>query len=123
MAWLFLYFSDFDRRIYTKLFTSKHLSESCRTHWHLSRKAPAFYIEIASPGQLRSTTVPNYSTPLGGEIMIINNLMGIRWVVPGVRVVAGARLNFVIQIAYGLGDRGLLNVWINGKLATFPGNG
>jgi hypothetical protein len=83
---------------------------------------PAFYFEIAYPGQLRSPTIPSYNTPLGGEIMIVNNVRGIRYVVPGVRVVAGARLNFVIQIVYGLGDSGLLNVWINGKLATFPGN-
>jgi hypothetical protein len=77
---------------------------------------PAFYIEIASPGQLQ-----NGSTPLGGEIMIINKVRGFRWVVPGVRVVAGARFDFVIQIVYGLENAGLLNVWINGKLMTFPG--
>jgi hypothetical protein len=84
---------------------------------------PAFYIEIAYPGQLKSYSDPNYNTPLGGEIMIINNVRGIRWVVPGVRVTAGARINFIIQIVYGLGNAGLLNVWINGNLATFQGNG
>jgi hypothetical protein len=83
---------------------------------------PALQIEIAYPGQLRSYTDPNYRTPLGGEIMIINNVRGIRFVVPGVRVVAGARLDFIIQIVYGLGDQGLFNVWINGNLVTFQGN-
>jgi hypothetical protein len=83
---------------------------------------PAFFIEIASPGQLRNAKDPYYYTPLGGEIMIVNKVRGIRWVVPGVRVVAGARLDFVIQIVYGLENAGLFNVWINGKLMTFPGN-
>ena len=54
--------------------------------------------------------------------MIINSVRGIRWVVPGVRVVAGARLNIVVQIVYGTGSKGLFNVWINGKLVTWPGS-
>lgn len=83
---------------------------------------PAFYIEVAYPGQLRSYSDPYYRTPLGGEIMIINKVRNIRWVVPNVRVVAGARLNFVIQVVYGTGSDGLLNIWINGKLVEFPGN-
>lgn len=82
---------------------------------------PAFQIEIAYPMQLRDWRDPYYYTPLGGELMIINNVRGFRWVVPGVRVTAGARLNIVMQIVYGLGNDGLLNIWINGKLMTFPG--
>jgi hypothetical protein len=39
-----------------------------------------------------------------------------------VRVAAGARLNFVMQIVYGLGNEGLFNVWIKGKLVAFQGN-
>jgi hypothetical protein len=83
---------------------------------------PAFYIEIAYPGQLWSYWDPNYRTPYGGELMIVNNVRGIRWVVPGVRVVAGARINIIIQAVYGNGSDGLLNIWVNGKLAEFPGN-
>jgi hypothetical protein len=83
---------------------------------------PAFQLEIAYPGQLYSYADPNYRTPLGGEIMLINNIRGIRFVAPGVRVVAGARLDIVMQIVYGLGDQGLWNVWINGKLVEFQGN-
>jgi hypothetical protein len=76
---------------------------------------PALQLEIAYPGQMKDT-------PYGGEIMIINNIRGIRYVVPGVRVVAGARLNIILQIVYGVGNTGLFNVWINGKLVTFPGS-
>lgn len=83
----------------------------------MSSNPPAFYIEIASPGQMHNGT-----TPFGGEIMIINKVRNFRWVVPGVRVVAGARIDFVIQIVYGLENAGLLNIWINGKLMTFPGS-
>lgn len=83
---------------------------------------PAFYMEIAWPGQLRNSLDPYYYTPLGGEIMIINAVRGFRWVVPGVRVKAGARLDIVMQIVYGVGNDGLLNIWINGKLMTFPGS-
>ena len=88
----------------------------------MEQNPPAFYIEIAYPNQLRNAKDPSYYTPLGGEIMIINKIRGIRWVVPGVRAVAGARIDFVIQIVYGLENDGLLNVWVNGKLITFPGN-
>jgi hypothetical protein len=35
---------------------------------------------------------------------------------------AGARLDIVIQIVYGLGNAGPFNVWINGKLVEFQGN-
>jgi hypothetical protein len=83
---------------------------------------PALQLEIAYPGQLKNYADPYYQTPLGGEIMIINNVRGIRYVAPGVRVVAGARLDIVMQIVYGLGDEGLFNVWINGKLMPFLGN-
>jgi hypothetical protein len=83
---------------------------------------PAFQLEIAYPNQLWSYSDPYYRTPLGGEIMIINNVRGIRWVAPGVRVVAGARINIVMQIVYGSGTDGLFNVWINGKFMEFPGN-
>lgn len=83
---------------------------------------PALQLEIAYPNQLRVATDPSFYTPLGGEIMIINNVRGIRFVAPGVRVVAGARLNIVMQIVYGQGDQGLFNVWINGKLIVFQGN-
>jgi hypothetical protein len=88
----------------------------------MASNPPAFYIEIASPGQLRRSYDPYYYTPLGGEIMIVHNVRGIRWVVPGVRVVPGARIDFVIQIVYGLENAGLLNIWVNGKLMTWPGN-
>lgn len=83
---------------------------------------PAFQLEIAFAGQLKSPTDPHYNTPLGGEIMIVNNVRGIRFVAPGVRVVAGARLDIVMQIVYGLNKAGLFNVWINGKLMEFQGN-
>lgn len=83
---------------------------------------PGFYIEIAFPDQLRRKRDPYYYTPLGGEIMICNLVRDIRWVAQGVRVEPGARLDFVIQIVYGLEDEGLLNVWINGELMTWPGN-
>jgi hypothetical protein len=83
---------------------------------------PALQIEIAYPNQLRSSTYAHYNTPLGGEIMIINQVRGLRFVVPNVRVVPGARLNFIIQIIYGLGNEGKFNVWVNGVLATWPGN-
>jgi hypothetical protein len=87
-----------------------------------SSNPPAFQIEVAYPNQLKNYADPYYQTPLGGEIMIINNIRGIRWVCPNVRVVAGARLNIIIQVVYGTGSDGLLNVWINGQLMEFPGN-
>jgi hypothetical protein len=83
---------------------------------------PTVQLEIAYPGQLFSPTKPYYNTPLGGEIMIINNVRGIRWVASGVRVTAGCRLDIVIQLVYGTGSNGIFNVWINGKLQTWPGN-
>lgn len=93
-----------------------------QNHDGVSGNSPAFQIEIAYPGQLASSSKPYYNTPLGGELMIINQVRGIRWVVPNVRVVAGARLDIIIQVVYGLGNDGLLNIWINGKLQTWPGN-
>jgi hypothetical protein len=83
---------------------------------------PAFYLEIAYPNQLKSYSDPYYRTPYGGEVMVINNVRGIRWVVPNVRVVAGARINIVLQVVYGLGTEGLLNIWVNGQFVEFPGN-
>jgi hypothetical protein len=83
---------------------------------------PAFQLEIAYPGQLKNYADPHYQTPLGGEIMVVNNVRGIRYVVPGVRVVAGARLDIVMQIVYGLGSEGLFNLWINGNFIEFQGN-
>jgi hypothetical protein len=75
---------------------------------------PALQLEIASPGQLKTT-------PLGGELMLVHQIRGIRYTIPGVRVVAGARLNIVMQIVYGEGTKGLWNVWINGTLVQIPG--
>jgi hypothetical protein len=83
---------------------------------------PAVQLEIAYPGQLKSYSRYYYNTPLGGEIMIINNVRGIRWVAEGVRVVPGGRLDIIIQLVYGTGTKGLFNVWINGKLQTWPGS-
>ncbi len=83
---------------------------------------PAFQLEIAYPKQLNRSYDPTYYTPEGGEIMLINNVRGIRWVAPGVRVTAGARLNIIMQIVYGTGSDGLWNVWINGKHIEFPGS-
>jgi hypothetical protein len=80
---------------------------------------PALQLEIASPGQINSSD-PWRGTPKGGEIMIINNVRGIRYVAQGVRVVPGARLDIVIQIVYDLDKKGLFNVWINGKLVSLP---
>jgi hypothetical protein len=81
---------------------------------------PALQLEIAYPGQLNSSTDPYRQTPLGGEIMVINNVLKTRYVVQGVRVQPGARLDVVMQIVYGLEKEGLFNVWINGKLHTTP---
>jgi hypothetical protein len=83
---------------------------------------PAVQLEIAYPNQLKNYADPAYQTPYGGEIMIINNVRGIRYVAPGVRVVPGARLDIIIQLVYGTGSDGLFNVWINGKLMEFQGN-
>jgi hypothetical protein len=84
---------------------------------------PTVQIEIAYPNQLFSPYASRfyYNTPLGGELMIINHVRGIRWVVPNFRVVAGTRLDIVVQMVYGTGSNGLFNVWINGKLQTWPG--
>lgn len=81
---------------------------------------PALKLEIAFPGQLKGSD-PSRQTPLGGEIMICNKILDYRYVAQGVRVVPGGRLDIVIQIVYGLESKGLFNVWINGKLQTFPG--
>lgn len=83
---------------------------------------PTVQIEIAAPNQLYSPSQSWYNTPKGGELMIINNVRGIRWVVPNFRVVAGTRLDIVVQLVYGSGKDGLFNVWINGKLQTWPGS-
>ena len=80
---------------------------------------PALQIEIASPKQINSSD-PWRGTPNGGELMLINNIRKTRYVVPGVRVVAGARINIIMQIVYGLGNKGLWNVWVNGKLVSIP---
>ena len=80
---------------------------------------PALQIEIAYPLQINSSD-PWRGTPKGGELMLINNIRKTRYVVPGVRVVAGARINIVMQIIYGLGTKGIWNVWVNGKLITIP---
>ena len=84
---------------------------------------PALQLEIAYPGQIKDPTNPYRQTPLGGEIMIINNVRGSRFVVQSFRITPGCRLNVVMQIVYGLGSEGLFNVWINGKLIEFPGYG
>ena len=55
--------------------------------------------------------------------MICNKILDYRYVAQGVRITPGSRLDIVIQIVYGLGSEGLFNVWINGKLQTFPGTG
>ncbi len=81
---------------------------------------PALKLEIAYAGQLKSSD-PSRQTPLGGEIMICNKILDYRYVAQGVRVTPGSRLDIVIQIVYGLESKGLFNVWINGKLQTFPG--
>jgi hypothetical protein len=75
---------------------------------------PALQLEIAFPGQLKDT-------PYGGEIMLVHHIRGIRYTIPGVRVVAGARIDIVMQIVYDLGTKGLWNVWINGVLVQIPG--
>lgn len=80
---------------------------------------PALQIEIAAPKQINSSD-PWRGTPKGGEIMLINNIRKTRYVVPGVRVVAGARIDIVMQIVYGLESKGLWNVWVNGKLVNIP---
>ncbi len=75
---------------------------------------PTLQLEIASPGQMKET-------PLGGEIMLVHQVRGIRYVIPGVRVVPGARINIIMQIVYDLDGKGLWNVWINGVLVNIPG--
>ena len=80
---------------------------------------PALQLEIAYPKQIVSTD-PWRATPLGGEIMIINNIRKFRYVAQGVRVTPGARINIVMQIVYGIGSKGIWNIWINGKLQTVP---
>jgi hypothetical protein len=80
---------------------------------------PALQIEIAYPQQINSSD-PWRGTPKGGELMLVNNVRKTRYVIPGVRVVAGARINVVMQIIYGLGSKGVWNVWVNGKLVTIP---
>lgn len=80
---------------------------------------PAFQIEIASPKQINSSD-PWRGTPKGGELMLINNVRKTRYVVQGVRVVAGARIDIVMQIVYGLESKGVWNVWVNGKLVNIP---
>lgn len=79
-----------------------------------SGNPPAIQLEIAYPGQLKTT-------PYGGEIMLVHQIRGIRYAIPGVRVVPGGRLNIVMQIIYGLDGKGLWNVWINGTLVQIPG--
>ena len=75
---------------------------------------PALQLEIAYPGQLKDT-------PYGGELMVVHHIRGIRYTIPGVRVVPGARLDIVMQIVYNLGSKGLWNIWINGVLVQIPG--
>jgi hypothetical protein len=75
---------------------------------------PALQLEIAYPGQLKTT-------PYGGEVMLVHQVRGIRYAIPGVRVVAGGRLDIVMQIIYDLDGNGLWNVWINGTLVQIPG--
>jgi hypothetical protein len=69
---------------------------------------PIFQLELARPGQL--------SNALGGEIQVINNTVtpSFRKLTP-VRPMPGDRLDVIIHVIYGLGDKGLLQIWLNGQ--------
>ena len=89
---------------------------------------PALQLEIAYVNQLNTPSTPVRYTPLGGEIMMINNTrtsggISMRWTPPdsAVRLTAGGRLDVVMQIIYNLGSVGLWRVWLNGVRYEFPG--
>lgn len=69
---------------------------------------PIFQLEIARPGQL--------SGALGGEIQVINNTLTPSFrKLTTVRPMPGDRLDVVIHVVYGLGNKGLLQIWLNGQ--------
>jgi hypothetical protein len=83
---------------------------------------PAIQLELAYPGQLNSSTIYR-KTPLGGEVMMINEARGIRWTPPSsaVRLIPGGRLDVVMQILFEDDDTGFVRFWLNGTRYEFPG--
>lgn len=78
-----------------------------QNHPGIHGESPQLELEIAA--------YHNPHPAIGGEIQIINAANNDRLVTP-VRPQAGESLEVVIHTVYGLGDEGVLQVWLNGVL-------
>lgn len=86
--------------------------------------SPAMSIELAYPGQLNSSTIYR-KTPLGGEVMMVCDARDskTRWTPPDseVRLVAGGRLDVIVQVVFNTDGTGLFKTWLNSVHREFPG--
>jgi Polysaccharide lyase len=79
-----------------------------QNHPATSNGDPLFQLEIARPNQVAGA--------IGGEIQIINNAVSpyVRKLT-SVRPMPGDRLDVIIHVVYGIGNQGLLQIWMNGQ--------